>query len=317
MLNNMQKKKNIRLIIILLSLVVVLVASSFFDNKPSRLDVPRNLFEVANTNNINTVKFVSKTGQNELQFANNQWRINKNYNADPQRVTVLFSVLKQVKVRKKVSKLQTALVDSLLQTSGVKVQFYAGNELAKEFTVAGEEDKSISYFNDGEDSYIVQIPGYNVYIANIFNLDENGWRDPLVVNMDWINLNSVSVLYPAKPEEEFKVSFINRDYVMEGIDQPDSLKVTDFLDDVSRLFVNDYLFEEELKEYGTPLEKKQATVVVNDVADNNYTIEFFDKVKDDQMVIRIDSGQFALISYSKARKILKPKSFFKPKRADQ
>lgn len=315
--NRMQRKKNIRLIAILASLVVVLFSLSFFDQKKERLDVPRGMFSVENTIEINAVQFSVNNILNKLEFKNQEWSVNQKFPADRQRVTVLFSVLKQVKVRKKVAKLEQPLVDSLLQSNGVEVQFYNGDQLEKEFLVTGDKENNITYFSDGNDAYIVQIPGYNVYIADIFGLDENGWRDPLVVNMDWINLSSVDMIYFEKPQEAFKVNFIDRNFVIEGINQPDSVKVGNFLDDVSTLYVNDYLFDNELSDYESYLTKRQATVVVTDVGQNNYSIEFFDKIDNNQIIARIDSVQYALIDYRKAKKILRPKSFFRPKRGDQ
>lgn len=315
--NRMQRKKNIQLIVILTSLVVVLIALSFFDQRQERLDVPRDLFNLEDTNEINKVQFSAKNMSNELEFQNNQWIVNQKFQADRQRVTVLFSVLKQVKVRKKVAKLEQSMVDSLLQNSGVKVQFYSRNKVASEFSVAGNKENNITYFSDGVETYIVQIPGYNVYIADIFSLDENGWRDPLVINMDWNNLGSVEMIYPEKSDEAFKVDFTNRNFMIEGISQPDSARVGNFLDDVSTLYVNDYLFESELSDYNNYVTRKQATVLVTDVGRSHYSIEFFDIIDNNQILVRIDSMQYALIDYSKAKKILKPKSFFLPKRGDQ
>lgn len=296
---------------------MVLVAMTFWGEESDRLDVPRDLFSIVNTNDISDVKFSTSSSNEMLQFDGSRWLVNQKYKADPQRVTVLFSVMKQLKVRKKVSRQLQGQVDSLFQLKGVTAEFSSGQNLKKKFSVVGDEDRRVTYFNDGTETYIVQIPGYNVYLANIFELDENGWRDPLAFNLDWINLSSVDMIYPEKPDQAFKVSFIDRQYIMDGVAQPDSLKVTDFLDDVSRLFVNDYLFTSELGDYKEFLDNLQATVVVSDVGKNDYTIEFFEKVDGNQIIARIDSTQYALIDYRKVKKILKPKSFFKLKRADQ
>lgn len=296
---------------------MILVVMSFLGGKKDRLDVPRDKFSIVNTTSINKVRLDQAGAVKELRYENNLWVVNNNLKADPQRVTVLFSILKQVKVRKKVAKIEQAKVDSLLKTSGVKTQFYSGDQLVQEFTVAGDEKRSVTYISDGNESYIVQIPGYNVYIANIFKLDENGWRDPLAINMDWINLSSVQMVYPEKSDEEFTVKFIDRNFIIEGIQTPDSLKVTNFLDDVSRLYVNDYLFDNELSAYQSSLGKKQATVVVSDVGQRSYTIEIFDKVDNKQILARIDSSDYVLFDYGRVRKILKPKSFFQTKRPSQ
>ncbi|MEL7001143.1 MAG: hypothetical protein AAFN93_00255 [Bacteroidota bacterium] len=313
----MQRKKNIRLIGILMTLLIILVVLSFVDQKKDQLDISRDSFSLANTNEINRVEFSSASGKNRLDFQRNDWTINQKYKADLQRITVLFSVLKQVKVRKKVAKLEQPLIDSLFQNQGVKVSFYSGEVLEKEFLAVGYRENNLTYFNNGDETYIVQIPGYNVYIADIFGLDENGWRDPLVVNMDWINLSSVEMVYPERLEDSFKVDFVNRNFIIDGIDQPDSTRVGNFLDDVSTLYVNDYLFAEELSQYDSLLSEKQATVLVTDVGKNSYSIEFFQGIDRKEILVRIDSSEYGLVDYNKARKILRPKSFFRPERGGQ
>ena len=90
----MQRRKNIKLLSIICILVVVLTVLSFTGGKRDRLDIPRDHFVIENTQEINKVTFQSKQTSTELGFTGLDWQVNAEYKADPQRITVLFSILK-------------------------------------------------------------------------------------------------------------------------------------------------------------------------------------------------------------------------------
>ncbi len=307
-----QRKKNIRLLIIWMILVVTTVLVYFAGGPSDRLSIPRDLFALQNVSAIDQVQLVSTSQQNTLEFSGGGWTVNGRYKADPQRITVLFAILKQNKVRRRVAKNRTAEVDSLMTVSGVEVRFLADKETRKAFSVTGNPDSGLSYFREeGGESYVVEIPGYRVNLAGIFELDENGWRDPLVFDLNWANLQEVNMLYPGREDSGFDVIFQDRHLSIRQLPQSDSTKLTDFMEDLSLLYVNDYLHQEELNNWQDQLRTTQATIIVTDVGGNDHTVEFFDTPGDNELIIgRIDSSGYALFDFGKVRKILRPRHFF-------
>lgn len=310
-----QQKKNIRLLI---TWLLLLAATSFiyFSQGPSeRVNVPRGLFAIADPSIIDRVGLASAKAENTLKFSNNVWNVNELYKADPQRVTVLFAILKQNRVRRRVAKSRQGTVDSLMALTGVDVIFYRGSKEVKKFRVAGSEDGSLSYFRQrpGE-NYVVEIPGYRVNLAGIFELDENGWRDPLVFDMNWTNLQEVNMLYPGRGASQFDVTYDGRSLQLQQLAEADTAKLTELLDNISRLHVREYLDPGDVEKHPGFTAPVQATIVVRDIIGNFYTVEFFGQETEQQEILgRIDSTGYAVFEFNQVRRILRPKRYFEVK----
>lgn len=311
----MQKKRNIKLIFVLIALTLSAVSAYFVTRPADQLKVSRDIFSYEDPAAIDKVVFEGASGEHQLTFAGGGgWQVEGEYKADPQRVSVLFAILKQMRVRRKVSRQQEEMIEEKLKEAGTRVTFYEGDKAAHEFYVWGDEESGLTYLAEKpiDQAYIVEIPGYRSYLAGIFQLDKNGWRDPLVFTLNWSNLSSVQVVYPDNEGLGFSVEYADRFYAIPEIPQTDSTKLTDFLDDVSLLFANDFLSEKEKQQYSEIIDDQpQALFKIEDVGKNIYTLEIYGMLPDGKELIgRIDSTDYATFDVAKVRKIMKPKSYF-------
>ena len=304
----MQKKRNIRLAAFLLAMIVITIVTYILVQPKDSAGIDKSLFAFDNT--LDVTKVVFETGEKvTLELNANRWVVNGEYEADPQRISVLFAILKQISIRRQVAKVQEAQVDQLMNKKGAKVSIYNGEELINSFNVTGDESKSLTYMKyDDEKSYLVEIPGYKSYLAGIFQLDENGWRNPLVFDLNWANLASVSVNYPDQSINDISIMFDDRNLIMEGLPKADSSKLGDYIDDISLLYVNDYLKKSEFSD--SLIANTQAGIVVRDIAGNNFTLEIFGKKSAKEYLVRIDSVDYGVIESSLIMKVTKPKSYF-------
>ena len=310
-----QQKKNIRLLITWLLLVAVTSFVYFSQGPSERVNVPRDLFSLTDPSVIDRIRLSSATAENTLKYSNTVWKVNDLYKADPQRVTVLFAILKQNRTRRKVAKNRQGTVDSLMASNGIDVVFYRGAEEVKKFRVASSEDGNLSYFQQrpGE-NYVVEIPGYRVNLAGIFELDENGWRDPLVFDINWANLQEVNLSYPGRAAGQFDVIYDGRSLQIRQLAEADTAKLTELLDKISLLHAREYLDAEEIEEYPGYPAPTQAIVTVRDITGNFYTVEFFEQGTDQQEILgRIDSTGYAVFEFNQVRRILRPKRYFEVK----
>ncbi len=309
----MQKKKNIRLLVVLGVVLILTMVTYWLDRPANELDVNKELFSLSDPVNINKVALKSSANLVTLSFENGEWRVNDQYEADPQRINVLFAILKQVKVRRQTAKNQQTALDSLFSSKGSEVSFYEGETIVKQFEVVGDPGKSLTYMADAitNDKYLVEIPGYRSYLAGLFELDESGWRNPLVFNLNWANLQDVRVNYYEQAGDNFEIVFEDRDYTVAGINEVDSLRLTDFLDDVSLLYVDDYLTKEEIRQYNGLLEKPFATIGIKDIGNNDYSITIFSKVQKSKYLVKIDSLDYGLLEEKLLKKVMRPRSYFK------
>ncbi|UII32532.1 DUF4340 domain-containing protein [Fulvivirga ulvae] len=310
----MQKKRNIKLIFILVALMLSAVSAYFVTRPADKLKVSRDIFSYDDPQAIDKVVFSGASGQHQLTFDGSNWKVGEVHKADPQRVSVLFAILKQMRVRRKVSRQQSDDIAERLREAGTKVTFFEGAGEVHEFYVWGDKDSGLTYLADTPESqaYIVEIPGYRSFLAGIYQLDKNGWRDPLVFTLNWSNLSDVHVIYPGNEELGFTVEYADRFYAIAEIPQTDSVKLTDFLDDVSLLFVNDFLNKNEQQQYSEIInDQPQALFKVEDVGKNVYTLEIYGMLPGGKEIIgRIDSTDYAVFDVAKVRKIMRPKSYF-------
>lgn len=308
----MQRRKNIRLIIVLAVLIAVTIITYFIQGNDSSGSIDKTLFVYENTNAVDQVTIESQGATVDLSFENNQWTVNEKYKADPQRISVLFAILKQVSVRRKIAKSQEEQITERFANQGITVSLFEQGNQVKQFQVLGEEEKGLSYMANAisDEKYLVEIPGYKSYLAGLFQLDANGWRNPLVFDINWANLVSVEAEYEAKEASNFIIEFDNRDYGINGL-ETDSLKLTDYLDDVSLLYVNDYLSADELKGYEEIIDKPKAQITIKDVGRNTYSMTIFDKVKSGDYLVLVDSLDYALMQEGLINRVTKPKQYFR------
>lgn len=197
------------------------------------------------------------------------------------------------------------------------MRFYERDQLVREFYVWGGNDNHLTYVANAPDeqAYIVEIPGYRSFLAGIFQLDVNGWRNPIVFDINWANLSAVQVMYPEQPESGFHVIYDDPFYKIEEISHTDSLKLTDFLDDLSLLYVNDYLNKVEQQEQKDIINTvPQASIKVEDVGKNIHTLEIYQALPEKKEILgRVDSVDYAVFDLATIRKIMRPRTFFEEK----
>ena len=190
----MQRKKNIRLLISLALLVVVAVILALTTPTKNRMDVDRDMFSYDPAEIDRVILTATEGEKNELAFVNGLWMVNS-HKADPQRVSVLFAILDQAKVRRKAPLADLEKLSGEFSTRGITATFYEGTEPVKEFEVLGDPDRGMTYYREGKDIYLIEIPGYRNYLAGIYELDENGWKYPRIFDFNWVNLKRVDVSY--------------------------------------------------------------------------------------------------------------------------
>ncbi len=309
----MQRKKNLRLLAILSILIVAAVILALTGKSTSKLDVDRDIFSYDDPSQIDAVILERNNTSDTLAFINGQWMLNGKYKADPQRISVLFAILKQAKVRRRAARTQLDSLQTWIDQKGVEARFYEGTDLVKSFEVSGNEERGITYYREssGEPVYLMEIPGYRSYLAGIYELDENGWRYPRVYDFNWRNLKDVHVEYPKNSDSGFDISSKEGFYSVNQIEETDTTKLTNFLDDLSLLYVNDFLFPAEITRYDSLKDVLEAQITVRDVGDNEYLMEVLGTLPGkSEILIRIDSSQYALAQYDALRKIMRPRKFF-------
>ncbi|MTI21179.1 DUF4340 domain-containing protein, partial [Fulvivirga sp. RKSG066] len=273
----MQEKKNKKLAVILIVLVAVAVIIHFTTGDQDRIDVDKSLFAYDDVSQIDEVRIELPSETVTLTYAKGMWSVNGKHKADPQRVKVLFAVAKQVSARRPVAKQQADSLSQTMHSSGTSVTFLQQGEKVHKFDVLGDESRSLTYMTseDAEEIYLTEIPGYRSYLAGIFTVDANGWRDPLVFDINWRNMQRVTMHYPGREDDSFDIIYNDNMYQVEQINDTDTTRLFDTLDDIARLYLNDYLDPSEVKANQGLIDEHLATIIVEDVGKNTSSLEVF------------------------------------------
>lgn len=310
----MQEKRNKKLVVLLLTLIAIVVVLYVVKDETDKIDIDREVFAYDDPSQIDRVRIDLEEEVVELNFDGTRWLVNNEFKADPQRVKVLFAVLKQVRARRAAARQQQDSLQSMMSTNGQSVLFFSNGQKLHEFEVMGNADKGLTFMSQPqEDIYIAEIPGYRSYLAGIFEVDKQGWRDPLVFDINWRNIQSVRMIYPNQSENSFDVSFNDGEYKISQLQKTDTTKLFNLLDEVSRLYVNDYLKESEVEGYALQKDTTIATIALIDVGGNFNTLEIMGEIDGQNThLVKKDSSDFGLISSEMLRTALRPRGFFKP-----
>jgi len=237
--------------------------------------------------------------------------VNEKYEADRQMITVLFATLKQTITKREVA---THLQDSLkkdISSNGVKISCFEAGSLSKEIWVGGNAQKTETYFQlkDGK-PYVVTIPGYRVYVASIFELASNDWRDKQVFNFNWQNIKSLGVKYPADLRQGFIASFKEKYFSIEGI-ATDTAKLDRFMDGLFQLRSERILDSTEIKNYSNELAQKiMMEIAINDIGNRSYPLILFQPEKESKYIVGKINEEVVLFNPLALTEIFRKRDYF-------
>jgi hypothetical protein len=311
-LSDMQEKRNIRLLILLGVLVTVTIGVFFAFNTNTTLVVDKALFKLSDYSTINKVLLEKNQKAIELKFDGARWKVSDQL-ADRSMIDVLFATLQQVEPKRPVAESLRDSIAAVLDTSGVVVKLYEGDNLLKEFIAGGNATKTQAYFKypDEEDSYVMVIPGYRVYAAGIFELAEYGWKDRYVFNFNWRNFKSLKASFPQTPKNDFEVAMGESYFEILGMTAVDTTKLNDFLDAISLVEVDQYLSPEEVIGYDSLLAANPLMKIeVSDISGKTYSLNLYDQPNQPQVLGLIQGIHPAYIDKKKVIGLLKEKAWF-------
>lgn len=307
----MQRKKNIQLLISLVTIVLIIFFLFVFTNTKNSSSVDKDLFQIENLDKIDHVLLESPKGKTDLKFNGTKWMVNDKYKADRQMVTVLFATLKQAIAKRQVA---ANLQDSLqkeISINGIKISCYSVGELVKEIWSGGNVQKTETYFQlkDGR-PYVVTIPGYRVYVASIFELASNDWRDKQVFNFNWQNIKSLDVIFPSDPRQNFKASFKEKYFSIEGA-VTDTTKLATYMDALLQLRSERILDSLEAKNYANNISQQPLMeITIQDVANRTYPLTLFPLEKESKYLVGKINNEVVVLNPLILKDVFRKEEYF-------
>ncbi len=311
----MQKKRNTYLAILLAILAMTSMGLMVFTREDVRSAADRDYFKVIETEKVDRVVLGAPTGSVELKFENNRWRINEKWDADVQMIKVLFATLRQVEPRRPVAARMKDSVVQWLAKSGIRVTIFEGNQTKQEFLVGGNDIKTEAWFLKAGDEqpYLMMIPGYRVYVAGIFELPENGWRNKRVFDFNWRNFRSLTATYSTDTRAGFEVEMKGRYFGISNMAAVDTAKLNSYLDAMSLLFATRFVSPDQPGIDSVTILPPMTRIEIKDIAGRSYGLELFPlRKKNGEIIGRMADGQLVALDRRAVGEIVKKRSYFVP-----
>ncbi|MBN8578441.1 MAG: DUF4340 domain-containing protein [Cytophagales bacterium] len=310
----MPEKRNLRLLWLLLALSGCLVLVLVVSNRQQVQLPDKNLFQVADLTQINKVIIQPAAGAaTELRFDGIKWQVNNAFAADGQMIKILFATLMQTEPRREVALTMRDSISRQLTTTGQQVLLYEGDQLVKQFWVGGNTAKTETYFQTPDGiPYLVQVPGYRLYIASVFELDALAWRDKWLFNFNWQNFRTLTTRFPAKPQNNFTISMQQNYFGIEGLPQADTAKVNSYLDAVSLVQANRFVQPTEIRYLDSLLQAgPEEIITITDLANRNYSLEIYPVTGGNNTCLaRLNGEAILVLTQSNRDAITRTRSYF-------
>lgn len=298
----MQQKKNIKLLIIWVILLGITITLGLYKPDADKLDIDKGHFSLREkVNDIDQITIVGAQSKISLLKDGRNWSLNNTFSADPSKINDILGVLSEVSVRRiAASTIQEKLNSD--DSNKFKVTLFANDQVIKSFDVAENDQGTLTYFID-EMAYVVNIPGYNYHVADIFNLQTVDWRSPYVFASNWTDLEKMSIKYPEDSALNFDIIYDNLGYSISSIHKLDTSAMYNYMQQVSILQVQSYL-----SSIDSVSKTPDLSITVKDVGDQQMVLEFY--IYEDLTLGHINSQEWAMFDPGHVSLLLKQEQDF-------
>ena len=274
-----QRQKNIRQLIYLGVLLGLITAFALIDNRGNDgFDFNKNEFTLGENTVITTVILEGPEGKNQFEYLNGAWQVNGNYLMDEGMRDVFFALLSRLEVKRPVAQSESDSLATYLRTRGTRVSIINNADTIKSYLVGGNEFRFQSYLMDPVAGlpYLVHIPGYQSYLAGIFEAQENDWRSRYIWDLDWTSLKKLTVDYKGAQEPllfEYRDNFM----AMEGVDLLDTANMMGYLEFIAYLQTDKYLLPDEIVVYDQSILSNEPllSIDVEKIGDRKSSLRLF------------------------------------------
>jgi len=349
----MVRLKNVHVLIALILVVSALMVWWFHDSS-STFRVADRDFSVSRDLEILRVVMKSGTETDAVVLrkdVNDRWRLNDGLYANDLAVRELISVLSRLMVKQPVSIANSEAVTRMLQEQGVEVKvFIKANRLSLDkwkflpyerlyqSIIIGEDtpDQESTYMRKtrSRQAFKVHRPGYERGVSDIFTPELRVWRDPVLIDATWEEIDLVEIWVTDRPDESFVVRNIpDKEFAFhkngvgeeELLFDADTVRIRRFLSSFRDIYYESLLdADAEIYRQQQMFEQPfmQITVLLKDgthtrisayarrhQADQSISAGVLQR-DPNRFYVKINDGEYALAQYYVFNRIMRPLSFF-------
>ena len=200
-----------------ISLLLIILNLWLFNLKPALVSVSfdPDLFMIRDTTQIEKFQFHSKILDHYFSRQEG-WKLNNKFPSDPNLRKMLFTVSNRVKVSRALTGNEKEQLLKRNEEMGTSVTLTVDGD-ERSYSVVGNANKTKTYFIENQEVYQVDIPGYQDFLASIYELKRDQWRDRLVFNGNWRTIQNMEVIYPEKSDKNLLIRFKETFYEVDGL----------------------------------------------------------------------------------------------------
>jgi len=226
-------KKNQTILII--TIILFAIAAYFLiTTKKGTIRQELKDFAVEDTASITKIFIADKFGHASTveKISPGKWMVNGKYPARTDAINTLLLTMKNMEVRSPVAKAAYNNIMKELAAKGRKVEIYQNGELSKTYYVGSATQDQLGTFMFLENSsvpFVLFIPGFDGYLTTRYILDENEWKQNLVLNIGIEDIASVtlqdleepgnSIMVTRKPDGDFSLATLSDKKPVENTEQ--------------------------------------------------------------------------------------------------
>ena len=318
-----QRKLKITLLIILGLLVITSLILGLTRDIGTNTIENKALFSLRDTTNVDMITIKSTHEYVALEKTEGVWMLNEKYKAEQNIVKVLLSILKDAEVVRNAPQTQTEEIASHILANGYLIEIFKNDDLIKSFYASGNDTKTATYMmsTDKKDPAIVNIPGYESYVAGIFEIPVNDWRDRVILSTNWRTLQKLQINYTQYPQYDLSIKFDFNFLTVEGVKDLDTARMMSYIDEFNFLQADRYLDKGQSTVYDSLLNTpKTVSLTIEDInPKNSKTIAFYPLLKNDPMMLGYvqDDEQSVLFEANRIQKLFAVKDDFEIKSTEK
>jgi len=266
------------------------------------------LFAVQDTANVDRVQI----NDHVFEKAGSDWQLDQQYKVQPSMMRSLLAILSRVEVKRPAPEMQLPGIREDLQQDGISVEVYSNGNPVKSYTIAHDSLATYASIPQNSEIFEVYIPGYNINIGQLLQINEQEWRDRRVLVTTWRTLQSLQMQYTGDEKNSFSIEFDSIFYRVNGIQQLDSAKLYTYIQQFQDFSVSQYLpGKNDLK---SKLEQTEPFLVItlNDmVSDRNNVLELYATNEEILYGISRKTGEVVLVDRRELNRFLVAREEFR------
>lgn len=346
--------KKHRITIVILIVLASIAAVFVYTQNEGTFRRDHTDFAIADTSNVVKIFLADKSDNRVIleRQENGKWLVNDEYLVRRDMIDLLLATMKNLSVAAPVPRAAYNTAVTNLATQSTKVEVYQKKHLVdlfyrfrifprvlktKVYYVGNVTPDNIGTHMIMENSdmpFVVYWPGFRGFVASRFSTNEKDWRDHGIFRKKYMQIQSVDVFFPDKPEQSYRAINTSEglmDLVPHGqsdaVTSYDTLKMLGFITAFEDLRYEALIDDMDLQMIDSITSSKpQHIITLTDIDGNITQVKTFRRkatiyIEDlygqafdydpDRMYALVNNDEdFVLVQYQTFSRIIRPLQFF-------